>query len=193
MLEGPVGRAFLDLVFIMLFAFMASDVMMLPWLNPEGEEQSEQVEAQGDLIFEVEWPPGIPVDVDLWVRAPGYVAVGYSNQNVGGCNLLRDDLGLTGDPLEGNYEQTQCRGLPSGEWVVNVHYYRGTPRDRGVPVKWVVRALDGAVMQTILKGDDWLEAQEQELTMVRFHLGVDGKLIAGSQHNGLLAIRTASR
>jgi hypothetical protein len=40
-------------------------------------------------------------------------------------NLLRDDLGKAQDLTDNNYEVACSRGLPPGEYVVNVHMYRG--------------------------------------------------------------------
>ena len=76
------------------------------------------------MIVEVRWPDQLDSDVDLWVQAPGDVPVGYSNKGGAIFNLLRDDLGQRADATGMNYEVSYSRGIPPGEYMVNVHLYR---------------------------------------------------------------------
>ncbi len=75
------------------------------------------------MVVEIHWPNDLPVDVDLWVQAPRDVPVGFWNQGSRFFNLLRDDLGLEGDATGRNYEVSYSRGIPAGEYTVNVHMY----------------------------------------------------------------------
>ena len=71
-------------------------------------------------------------------RRPGELPVGFWNQSGLTFNLLRDDLGVEGDATDRNYEMSYSRGIPSGEYVVNVHMYGHVPRGVRVPVRVVV-------------------------------------------------------
>ena len=50
--------------------------------------------------------------------------VGYSNKAGMIFNLLRGDLGHSGDPNSMNYEVAYGRGRWPGEYTVNAHFYR---------------------------------------------------------------------
>ena len=63
--------------------------------------------------------------------------VGYSNKSGQIFNLLRDDLGRAQDMTDYNYEVAYTRGTPGGEYVVNVHMYRGRSVSYPVAVKIV--------------------------------------------------------
>src|SRR5688572_5701866 len=79
----------------------------------------------------------VDADVDLWVQAPGDVPVGYSNKSGRIFNLLRDDLGRAQDITDYNYEVAYTRRMPGGEYVVNLHMYRGRSVSYPVGVKIV--------------------------------------------------------
>lgn len=190
---GLFDIAFRDVITLALTAFMAAVIMLIPWVNPKGEESKDvqETKASGQLIFEVEWKPSIDVDVDMWVRAPGLVPVGYSNLGNQSCNLLRDDLGKQNDPLDGNHEQLVCRDLRMGEYVFNLHYYRGDIRQVGV--RWVIRKPEGNKLKEILTGVAVMEYQSIEDTMVRFSLDSDGTLLPNSVHKEKIEIRGATK
>lgn len=188
---GLFDIAFRDVITLALTAFMAAVIMLIPWVNPPGEESkdAEETKASGQLIFEIEWKPGLPVDVDMWVKAPGLVAVGYSNLGNQSCNLLRDDLGTQDDPLDGNHEQLVCRDLRRGEYVFNLHYFRGDIKQLGV--RWAIRMHDGRRLKEILNGATVMGNQGIEDTMVRFSLDSDGALLRNSVHKEKIEIRGA--
>ena len=68
--------------------------------------------------------PTLKSVVDLWVKAPDDIPVGYSNRGGLFFNLLRDDLGVYKDPTPINYEVAYSRGINPGEHIVNLHLYR---------------------------------------------------------------------
>ena len=85
-------------------------------------------------MIEARWPDQLDTDVDLWVQVPGDVPVGYSNKGGADFNLLRDDLGELADATRMNYEVSYSRGMPAGEYTVNLHLYRNSSHAARVPV-----------------------------------------------------------
>jgi hypothetical protein len=133
------------------------------------------------VMVEVRWPDSSPADVDLWVQAPGDVPVGYSNKGGAIFNLLRDDLGRQGDPTRMNYETSYSRGLPPGEYTVNLHQYRGVGPTTAMVVVSVKPDPDAGARQ-ILAQSATLRGQGEELTVFRFKLDAAGALVGGSVH-----------
>src|SRR4051812_15305824 len=99
----------------MLSALLATTLLMVRLEQTRADEQMPQL---GEVRVELHWPDGVDTDVDLWVRCPGDVSVGYSNKIGGACTLDRDDLGATNDRTPFNYETARSRGIPAGEYVV---------------------------------------------------------------------------
>ena len=97
------------------------------------------------------WPNNMPYDVDLWVQAPREVPVGFWNLGGTTFNLLRDDLGGEGDATNENYEISYSRGIPPGEYVVNVHMYGPLPYGVTNPVNVVVSTPNRPLI-TVFKG-----------------------------------------
>jgi hypothetical protein len=174
------GTVFRDVVMLALIGFVAMVIMLLPHITQKKQE-SEEHKAPGNVIVEIHWPPTLPVDVDLWVQAPNEAPVGFWNQSGQTFNLLRDDLGSEGDATNLNYEISYSRGIPAGEYIVNVHMYGRPPPNTVVPVTVVVsvkRPLDET--RQILTTDIQLHRQNQEETAFRFRLTEEGALVPGS-------------
>ncbi len=124
--------------------------------------------------------------LDLWVRAPGETPVGYSNKGGRTFNLLRDDRGHYDDPTLLNYEVSYSRGLPAGEYVVNLHYY-GLALGLGasaaeVPATVVVSTRDAAtsVVSRHFTETVTLTRVGEEATALRFAIDDSGKIVPGS-------------
>jgi hypothetical protein len=165
-----------------LAGFVSLVILMLPHLNPVTRTATATTEPPGNVIVEVRWPDAIDADVDLWVLAPGDRPVGYSNKGGTYFNLLRDDLGRQADPTEMNYEIAYSRGLPAGEYTINLHYYRDTRGIGSVPVT-VVASTKRSVSEPsrpILTSRIELFAQGEERTVVRFRLDEAGNLVRDS-------------
>ena len=160
---------------IVIFASIA--IILLPHLNPKSVQQSEAgVGTEESVIFEISWDNELDADVDLWVRAPGDTAVGYSNKGAIVCNLLRDDLGQLGDPLRINHEQTVCRGLvPDQEYTVNVHAFRGSVWPIDVMLQVTTKTAKGSAIQAF-HASGRLDRGGDEITLANFKLDQDGHL-----------------
>ncbi|MGH7210667.1 MAG: hypothetical protein ACREF1_04310 [Acetobacteraceae bacterium] len=129
-----------------------------------------QAVTPGNILFQLTWDPSLLADVDLWVRAPDDIAVGYSHPAGRHCNLLRDDTGRPTDPESRNLELAVCRGMPDGEWIANVALY--ADRDGRVPLTATVTATmaakDGII--EIAKRRVVLTHEGEEHTAFRFTL-----------------------
>ena len=174
------GTVFRDVLMLALIAFVAMVIMLLPNVSKTQDEIDEYT-PPGNVVIEMLWPDGLPVDVDLWVQAPNDVPVGFWNQGSEYFNLLRDDLGMEGDATARNYEVSYSRGIFAGEYVVNAHMYGPVPAGVVVPVRVVVSVkakYDN--LRQILETSLLLERRNQEETAFRFRLTGDGDLVPGS-------------
>jgi hypothetical protein len=179
------GTVFRDVIMLALAGFVAMVILMLPHLNPRGEDAQASTEPPGNVIVEVRWPDELDSDVDLWVEAPGDIPVGYSNKGGAIFNLLRDDLGRRLDATELNYEVTYSRGIPPGEYTINVHLYRNAGGVLPIPVTVVtsVKKLPTERARQVLASKVELGREGQELTVYRFRLSESGDLVSGSVHS----------
>lgn len=179
------GTVFRDLILLALSGFVLITLLLLPHINPKGKEaQSASSEPPGNVIVELRWDDKMRTDVDLWVQAPGDVPVGYSNKSGLIFNLLRDDLGSHGDPTEINFETAFSRGIPPGEYAVNVHLFRNLEAVYPVQVRVVARVKsekDGGA-RPIASTTVRLDREGQEITAFRFRLTERGDIEPGSIH-----------
>jgi hypothetical protein len=178
--EGTSGTVFRDVLMLALIGFVAIVIMLLPHLK-RTKEESDEHKSPGNVVVEMHWPSDKPFDVDLWVQAPGEYPVGFWNQGSRVFNLLRDDLGSEGDATDENYEITYSRGIPKGEYIVNVHMYGPLPRGAEIPVKVVVSVrkkydTTRQLLETVVN----LNYRNQEETAYRFKLTSDGDLVPDS-------------
>jgi hypothetical protein len=186
------GTVFRDVIMLALAGFVAMVLLLLPHLNPPGEAAKENTQPPGNVIVEVRWPDELDSDVDLWVEAPGDVPVGYSNKGGVIFNLLRDDLGKRADATGMNYEVSYSRGIPAGEYTVNVHLYRNTAGVLPIPVTVVtsVKKSSKESARQVLASNIELVREGEELTVYRFRLSEDGDLVPGSVHSLQRKLRT---
>jgi hypothetical protein len=182
-LEGEdAGTVFRDTIMLALAGFVALVILMLPYLNPKQTKSADHIEPPGNVIIEARWPDELDSDIDLWVQAPGDAPVGYSNKGGVVFNLLRDDLGRRADATRMNYEITYSRGMPPGEYTVNLHLYRNVARVSPIPVTVVAsvkKSVQESARQVVATQID-LKREGQEITVFRFRLGERGDLVPGS-------------
>ncbi|MGI9436500.1 MAG: hypothetical protein ACR2Q4_17020 [Geminicoccaceae bacterium] len=179
------GTVFRDVIMLALAGFVAMVVLLLPHLNPIGKAEEDNSAPPGNVIVEVTWPEAVDADIDLWVEAPGDRPVGYSNKGGSIFNLLRDDLGKRSDVTGMNYEVSYSRGIPDGEYTVNVHLYRNKTKVSPIPVTVVtsVKKTPGATTRQLLASKIELVREGQEMTVYRFKLEGEGNLVPGSVHS----------
>ena len=190
--EDEGGTVFRDVIMLALAGFVAMVLLLLPHLNPPGEAAKENTQPPGNVIVEMRWPDELDADVDLWVEAPGDIPVGYSNKGGKFFNLLRDDLGKRADATGMNYEVSYSRGVPAGEYTVNVHLYRNTTGVFPIPVTVVtsVKKSSKESARQLLASNIELTREGEELTVYRFKLSEQGDLVPGSVHSLQRKLRT---
>jgi hypothetical protein len=183
--DDESGTVFRDVIMLALAGFVAMVILLLPHLNPPGRTAEASSEPPGNVIVELRWPDELDSDVDLWVEAPGDVPVGYSNKGGAIFNLLRDDLGRRRDATELNYEVSYSRGIPPGEYTVNVHLYRNTGGVLPIPVTVVtsVKKSPTERARQLLASKIELGREGAEVTVYRFRLSDEGNLVPGSVHS----------
>ncbi len=184
--DGEQGQdtVFRDVIFLALAGFVAVVLLLLPHLHPPKEAEAA-VQSPGNVIVEIRWPDELDADIDLWVEAPGDVPVGYSNKGGTIFNLLRDDLGQRGDTTALNYEISYSRGVPSGEYTINVHLYRNSGGYASIPVNVSVslKARTNESARRVLATELLLEREGEERTAFRFSLDREGRLLRESVHD----------
>jgi hypothetical protein len=186
----------LDTALLMLGGFILMTVLMLSVVNPPANSAETVGEkSPGNVIVEAQWADTLDADVDLWVLAPGDRPVGYSNKSGTIFNLLRDDLGKVQDITDYNYEVAYSRGMPAGEYIVNVHMYRGVGVAYPVYVKLVATAKADPQQdaQELATTTVQLRHENDQVTAFRFNLDDDGHLVAGSLNTLYKDLRTASQ
>ncbi|HEY9566466.1 MAG TPA: hypothetical protein VIR38_00130 [Thalassobaculum sp.] len=186
------GTVFRDLVMLTLLGFVTMVILMLPHLAPPTQGR-EAIAAPGNLIVEARWPDGVDVDVDLWVRAPGDDAVGYSRSNGRVFDLLRDDLGFDRDDTGLNYEFAFSRGAPAGAYVVNIHLYSNRVLAEMVPVTVHISLSPSPDTAPVSVADRRLTLRHagHELTVARFSIDDHGRLIPGSVNDFPISLKSA--
>lgn len=158
------GIVFRDFLLLMLLA-------MLVMINPP---ENKNIRQPGDMLVSIAWEAG-NYDVDLWVLGPGDpVAVGYKRKSGATFNLLRDDRGEN-DTTPLNYETAFSRGIPDGEYVVNIHCFAC-----GAPIGVFVEVRIGRSGSDLVYSDTITVKPMQELTAISF-LVSDGKAVPGSE------------
>ena len=76
---------FRDVILLALTGFIFMVVLLLPFVNPP-TDNSNTTDPPGNVIVELFWDNERDVDIDLWVKAPDDIPVGYSNK--GGLFLI---------------------------------------------------------------------------------------------------------
>jgi len=188
------ATVFRDVIMLALAGFVMIVMLLLPHINPRAANEQE-ARNPGNVMVELRWPDQIDADVDLWVEGPGDNPVGYSNKDGKVFNLLRDDLGRDSDLTDLNYEFSYSRGIPAGEYTVNVHLYRNASHQFPLPVTVAVsvKGTNSSSSQRVLNTKLDLLHEGQETTVFRFQLDEDGDLIAGSVHDLPRALRSRSK
>jgi len=163
--------AFIDLLFNTLVGFVFLFVLAFILINPVAKKSN--VEVIAEFIITTSWPDNSADDIDL-------------------MNLDRDDLGRSNDTItttsgdkiyvRQNIEHVTIRGIIPGEYIVNVHLYRRTPRHdvakndyfEIIPVRVNVEKLNPYGVVYIK--EVMLTIKGEEKTVLRFTVDEDGKI-----------------
>jgi len=197
-----LGLAWRDLLWNMVSAVTLILVMMIPLIaiqqSKQNTDQEGSINQDNMIIVEIRWPDHYCDDVDLWLMAPNEEKpIGFSNRGGRTMDLLRDDLGCSSDGTNINYETQFSRGIPDGEYIVNVQLYNKTSVG-DVPVNGAVTlrrpkstqdsALDGKKMsEQLVVREIMLKQDDEEQTLFRFRMK-GGSLVPGSVNNNFKSI-----
>ena len=191
--EGSV--IFRDVILLALTGFIFMVVLLLPFVNPPTENENN-TDPPGNVIIELFWDNNRDVDIDLWVKAPEDIPVGYSNKGGLFFNLLRDDLGKYKDNSPINYEVSYSRGISEGTYIANLHLYREDKSPfQPIDVKLVVSVVDPDTDQRkqILLSNKELSKVGEELTIFQFALDKKGKLDKNSINYNFVKLRSGNK
>lgn len=191
--EGSV--IFRDVILLALTGFIFMVVLLLPFVNPPTENENN-TDPPGNVIIELFWDNARDVDIDLWVKAPEDIPVGYSNKGGLFFNLLRDDLGKYKDNSPINYEVSYSRGISEGIYIANLHLYREDKSPfQPIDAKLVVSVVDPDTNQRkqILISNKELSKVGEELTIFQFVLDKNGKLDKNSINYNFVKLRSGNK
>lgn len=165
-MDRETSTAWIDMQLLILVVFI---VLAVLFKSVEAAKHTDEAVQQGNLTVQMFWPNENKSDVDLWVKAPGDRAVGYSSKNGLIFDLLRDDLGSVNDVTEINQEIAYTRGLPEGEYIINVHLFHNILQGP-IPVKVIgqIRQPGNQSMVTAFVKQVTLDYEGQEITVIRF-------------------------
>ena len=181
---------FTDLLFNALLGFTFLFFIAIMFMNPI--PKSGIINPKAEYIITVGWPDGSVEDIDVWVENPKGALVWFRNQEAGLLHLDRDDRGSLNDTIEVsgkeitnplNQEIVTLRGVITGEYVVNVHYYAAGIKDFGgkpivvEPIKVDVKVEKvNPQLEVVYYGMITLNKVGDEKTAVRFKVSKDGRV-----------------
>lgn len=156
-------------------------------------ENSSSSVMTGSICVEAYWPNDRNIDLDLWVKSPlDKYSVGYTHMHDMGSDLFRDVIGFMNNPSHNNMEMTCTRGLSSGEYIYDIHFYSDHERPatndtnyslKEVPANIIVRIRKPDNSVYTLTSDYTFKYEGQDKTMLSFILGKDGIVVSGSQNS----------
>ena len=187
-----INVVFRDIILLTLTGFISMVVLLVPFINPP-TEKTDTSAPPGNVIVELFWDNDRDVDIDLWVKAPEDIPVGYSNKGGLFFNLLRDDLGKYKDNTPINYEVSYSRGISEGKYIINLHLYREDKSPFNPIIAKIVISLihpDTGEKKQILKSKKLLDKVGEEFTVFQFVLDKKGNLDKNSITNEYVRLRS---
>jgi len=182
---------FTDLLFNTLLGFTLLFFISIIFMNPIAKLGN--INYKAEYIITVIWPEDQPDDIDLWVQDPYQETVSYLRKEAGWLNLDRDDRGDLNDTvmINGekvvhpiNQEVVTIRGIISGEYIVNLHYYES---QSNMPVKANVKIEKvNPVLRLVFIDQVLLERVDDEKTVLRFELDGEGEIVGMNRLNKTL-------
>ena len=171
-----------DFLSALLVLMSAGWFLVLPFSKEMAEDSLEE-NSPGQISVEVRWDDNLAVDIDTWMLSPGDLKpVGYSNTSGQVTNLLRDDLGHVSDFLGLNFENMYTRGMPPGEYIVNVHMY-GPQMFTAYPIKVkvvVMKRFVGKRAVSLFTKEVEIKRYGDEVTVIRFVLDDNGNVVSSN-------------
>jgi hypothetical protein len=126
--------SYVDMLYAMLMAVFALFMLSFLLINIQKvNKNTGKVDTDAQIQVVMTWKPdGYANDIDLWVKPPTGIPIGYSHLQNTYMYLNRDDLGKANDvavingklvPILGHREVTSIRKCVPGDYVVNAQFY----------------------------------------------------------------------
>ena len=170
-----------DLLFNALLGFTFLFVVAVMLMNPVAKQGI--IDPKAEYIVTVTWPDFDKNDIDTYLEDPAGSIIWFRNTQAGLVHLDRDDRGMLNDmitvngqaienPL--NQEVMTIRGVVTGEYVLNIHYYS---TDQSKPVPVTVR-LDkvNPKLEVLYYETITLDREGDERTAFRFSISSNGSV-----------------
>lgn len=179
--RGSQADPFIDLLFNTLLGFSFLFLISLVYINPKANPG--KIDRQAEYIISASWPDNLRDDIDLWVRSPSGDTVSYLQKEAGWLNLDRDDRGELNDKItvDGrevlypvNEEIVTIRNRQSGEYIVNLYYYKAESK-QPMPIKIKVERINPR-LETVFADTVNLNGEDDEQTVLRFTIRDDGSV-----------------
>lgn len=179
--QRQLSDPFTDLLFNTLLGFSLLFFISIIFMNPIA--RLGNVNFKAEYIITVTWPDNQPDDIDIWVQDPNQNLLSYRNSDVGWLHLDRDDQGDLNDKIfiDGvetvypiNQEVVTIRGIVSGEYIVNLQYYKSVtsqPVTATVKIEKVNPSLKVVFVDKVI-----LQNEDDEKTVLRFNLDANGEV-----------------
>lgn len=186
---------FFDFMSGVLAVFLVVAVLMLMHFNEQKQKNKEtDIHSPGTVMVEAFWKED--ADVDVWVKSPNDIPVGYSRKSGKFFDLLRDDLGRKYEKAASlHHENVYSRNAPEGEYIVNLHMYSNFesaqfPIEVEVVVQVVKTMGDNySPITRILRTKIPLTKLAEEVTVVRFRLDTDANIVPDSINHEQMPLR----
>ena len=172
---------FTDLLFNALLGFTFLFLVAIMFMNPEAK--SGIIDPKAEYILTITWEDYNEDDIDVWVENPDGNVLWFKDPEQGLLHLDRDDRGMLNDVIMVNGEELQnplnqevvtLRGVVTGEYIVNLHYY-ATITEKPVDVNVRLVKVNPS-LEVIYYDIVTLEKAGDEKTAFRFRIGRNGKI-----------------
>lgn len=173
---------FLDLIFNTLLAFVL--LFLLMFIMIKTEETKTKVDDKNEIVITLTWDDQLADDVDLWLKDPHGRLVGFTNKEIEGIALERDDMGSITDRvidskgnviiIKLNQEIMNIRHLNAGIYTINAHMF--SKRSEG-PVDVKVKIIKINPFKEFPEVKKVLPERGSEVTMVTFEIDGEGKIV----------------
>jgi hypothetical protein len=174
--------AYRDLITLMMFSMLILLLLFIVAIVTEGNMKA------GELVVQLSWMScdetrTLDADVDLWVLSPGDDGpVGFPRRTGAVFDLLHDHRG---HHVEGDYSNTEfavARHTPAGKYIINAAAFTSWDNQFPICLKSSVSQPPGAGKgnRTLFQTLSRLTEPQQEITLMTFYVGDDGRPIESS-------------
>jgi uncharacterized protein YfaP (DUF2135 family) len=153
------------------------------------KQKDADIKTKAEFVIILTWDDKTDHDIDLWLENPHGDIIFYKFREFNIMHLDRDDRGWITDQVDTdrmgtpktvyiNQEIMSIRGFITGEWTINVHYYRiGKNEDPPVNVKVQITKLNPSAKIIFTKNLQLKEYWEEQ-TIVRMTMAGNGDILA---------------